>query len=501
MKDVILHVGATSIEFQCDEFGNVAPGINIAPFIREHLQVKDWVQEWSPQIQGMKRYQVTENYTYRNKHTGMAYIPRHFLDLFVRFIGEDRVVYQDRPPYPAKTVSMKMKRRFKLKDEQIPVMDFLMEDGSMKPVNVPVGQGKTIMAIDALCRYMKVAMIVLPGLIGQWTKAIKQFTTLTNKDLYLIKGFDSLKALWGLIAKNRTPKIILASMRTLSMYALDYNDPYNTLPNYQEFQKQLGIGTYIADEVHMWFYTNVRLQLLTNVERNIFLSATYARTDTTENKIFNMIFPADARYIGEAKKYTNVTFYSYKLGIPMKDIARFTIQNIGYSHARYENFLMKYPKYYDHWLDTVVIPAIKMHYVDIKNEGEKCLILCWTRELVKKITNDLMTEFPGLKVGKYFSGQISDDVLTQLDIIVSTNKSCGVGRDIKGLRMCLNTVSFASDPLSTQVMGRLRQIPDVTTEYVDIYNNEVAAQCWHARKRATAYKRSCKGFKEHQINY
>ena len=214
-----------------------------------------------------------------------------------------------------------------------------------------------------------------------------------------------------------------------------------------------------------------------------------------------MIFPRDARYIGDAKKYTDVTIYNYQLGIPMQEIAKFTIPNIGYSHARYERFLMKRAQFYDHWLDTVIIPAIQMNFMRIKNEGEKCLILCWTRDLVKKVANDLMTEFPGLKVGIYFSGQTPDDVLTKLDIIVSTNKSCGVGRDIKGLRTCINTVSFASDPLATQVMGRLRQIPDVTTEYVDTYNSEVAAQVWHARKRATAYKRSCKGFTEHQINF
>ena len=73
-------------------------------------------------------------------------------------------------------------------------------------------------------------------------------------------------------------------------------------------------------------------------------------------------------------------------------------------------------------------------------------------------------------------------------MIVSTIKSCGTGRDIKGLKTCINTVSFGSEPLAAQVMGRLRQIPGEETIFVDMWNDEIPQHRYHITSRIEVYK-------------
>lgn len=499
MADVTIYVGSTAIWLHCDKYGNVAPGISVAGFVQAHLQVKDWVQTtpgYNANGPTNRTYQVVANFTYRDEASEMAYFPRYSLDALLTYFEGLNVAVQHVEPYPTRDVKMSLKRRVEPREHQIPMIDYLLSPGNVKLLNVPTSVGKTFMAIYTMVKLGNPAIVILPGLIAQWYKSIRQFTNLTTKELFIIKGVDSLKRLWELVGTRQQPKIVLASMRTMALYALESKDTYDGIPSYQELQKKMGIGTIVYDECHMWFQTSLRMQLTANVAHNIFLSATFARTHHKEDDIFNMVYPKNLRYTADPDKYTDVVMYQYQLGIPMETANRLTIPNIGYSHIRYEKYLMRNPKYYDYWFEKVLVPIIWSDFLNLRDKDEKLLILNWTRDFSKKITNDLRSEFPDLKINYYFSGQVKESVLQSSEIIVSTHKSCGTGVDIKGLRSAINTVSFASQPLAVQVMGRLRPIPGKITHFADMYNVEVGAQSWHAIKRQGQYKTRAHKYQE-----
>lgn len=348
----------------------------------------------------------------------------------------------------------------------------------------------TAVSIAASCYYGKVVLIVLGFLIDQWFKSIRQFTNVKRDDIYVIKGFEALKDLWEMIQNGFKPKIVICSTRTLSLYAVDRKEPYDSLPTYHELLEALGVGTIIMDEVHLNFYANTQIDLLSNVEHNIYLSATYLRNDPQGKKIFNLVFPKELVFGGsEVVKYTKVIIISYDLGIPDHAIARFKVIK-GYLHAKYESFLLRNKRYFERFIDEILRRTIDQYFIPVRSSEQKLLILCQTKSFVLQVVESLKKLYPKLAPVPYFSGDSTYGKARMLEhkIIVSTIKSSSTGLDIKKLKVCINTVSFASEPQAAQCMGRLRRIPNEDTFFIDYYNREVSSQCWHIQNRKKAYR-------------
>ena len=348
----------------------------------------------------------------------------------------------------------------------------------------------TAVSIAASCYYGKVVLIVLGFLIDQWFKSIRQFTNVKRDDIYVIKGFEALKDLWEMIQNGFKPKIVICSTRTLSLYAVDRKEPYDSLPTYHELLEALGVGTIIMDEVHLNFYANTQIDLLSNVEHNIYLSATYLRSDPQGKKIFNLVFPKELVFGGsEVVKYTKVIIISYDLGIPDHAIARFKVIK-GYLHAKYESFLLRNKRYFERFIDEILRRTIDQYFIPVRSSEQKLLILCQTKSFVLQVVESLKKLYPKLAPVPYFSGDSTYGKARMLEhkIIVSTIKSSSTGLDIKNLKVCINTVSFASEPQAAQCMGRLRRIPNEDTFFIDYYNREVSSQCWHIQNRKKAYR-------------
>ena len=360
----------------------------------------------------------------------------------------------------------------------------------------------TVLSLAAVCYHKKAAFIVLGFLIDQWYKNIRQFTTVRRDDIFVIKGFDSLKNLWEMLHNGFKPKIVICSTRTLMLYAVDRKSPYDNLPTYQELLEALGIGTLVHDEVHLNFYANTQIDLRTNVMHNIFLSATYMRSDFQGKRIFHLVFPKEMIFGGsEIKKYTKVMVMSYDLGIPDAAIVKFKVLK-GYLHAKYESFLLRNKRYFDRFISEVLQRLIDQFYIPVRKPEQKLLILCQTKLFVMHTVDTLKKLYPDLSPVPYFSGDSTYGKARMLEhkIIVSTIKSSSTGLDIKNLKVCINTVSFSSEPQAAQCMGRLRQLPDEDTIYVDIYNREVPSQCYHIQNRKKAYRDRALSIEESSYN-
>lgn len=500
-RKIRVYVAATyfSIEVGCN--GRTASGVDISQFVRNDLTQSEYdynMKVWIPMY----------NYSTYDKTTGMAYFPRYTLPAFVTRYQELNDIEQIQvPPVVAKVAAIPLKSSFKLREHQVDILKFLTSPGTgFTPLSAACGTGKTASTIAAISALNGPALIILGMLIDQWYSELKHFTTLTDDDIVIIKGYERLSELWKAIEHGYAPKVVIFSTRTLALYCINPKPPYDSLPSYLEFQKAVGFKTKVFDECHTNFYANTKIDLKSNIERNIYLSATYARSDRTGLKIFNMVYPPKMRY-GEnsGDTYTTVLLGAYTLSIPPVMTTRFKVAK-GYLHPLYETFLLKHKRqYFKPFVTDVLMNVIQMYYLNKKSSGQKLLILCRTKKFVTALVEMLTTEYGACTISAFFSGDTSAagnrDNLVNSDIIISTMNSCATGVDIKGLKTCINTVSYASAPLTAQALGRLRRIEGEDTIFVDLYNVDIQAHKFHLKAREHVYRIKAKSCTNIRINF
>ena len=493
-----IFVGPTWIKFKSNPRGILPNGVCVRDFIRHHLQQR----EWNPKI---NTFVCTYNFTSYDYKEQLAVFPRYSLDTFLAWLGDTtKVQIIEVPPIEPKSTIMKMQKGFAPRDNQQELIDFMVDNRSyFKPVSAQTGVGKTVVSEFAMAHICQPALIILGQLISQWYKSIRSQMKIQRKDIYVIQGFDSLKLLWEMLDHKYRPKIVIASTRTLLNYAVNPQMPYNQLRPYQALCKKIGFGIKIIDELHLGFYGNTQLDLVSNIYHNIYLSATYMRSDYQGKKLFNMIYPEELRFGDQfVKKYSVAVVLQYHLGIYSQIIPRFKGLK-GYMHTKYEKYLLRKVMYMNTFMDQVLIPVINMYFIDKRQPQHKLLILCQTKQFVLDIEDRLTSTYPNLKVTGYFSGdrgRRGKPENLEKEIIVSTMKSCSTGVDIKNLFVCINTVSFASEPQAAQAFGRLRQIPNTETTFIDLWNGEIPTHQFHVRSRLGIYRTKALRVEEAMLN-
>lgn len=493
MNKVKIKVASTWISFRVNSSGVLLDtSFKISDFIRSVLYEREWNAK-------LKYIEVTSKYLWYDKVNMELYIPRYALNEFKSYLGMYGVMTEEiniEPVKPEK-IKLSMKPDFQLRSEQIEPAAFLADESvGFRPLALRPGFGKTCLGIHTIVKLGYRAIIVLGMLIDQWMQSILQFTTLTREDIYVVKGIDSLVDLWKMIDGGFKPSIILFSTRTLDLYAVERAEGYKNLRSYNELCEVLGIGIKIIDECHLRFATNSQIDFRSNIKMNIYLSATYQRNSRDGRRIFDMYFPPEMKF-GESlvRKYTTVKFAHYTLCIPSNHIARFKTFK-GYNHAMYEKYICRQHKYLNMFFDNVIEPTLYQYFFSVRTTKEQhCLILCQSRKFSITLADKLANELdPEESISVFFSGdkEFGDEDRLNSNIIVSTIQSCGTGRDIKGLKTCINTVSMASIPQTIQCLGRLREIPGEDTFYIDMCNDEVMSQVNHARVRLDVYRTKAK---------
>lgn len=351
----------------------------------------------------------------------------------------------------------------------------------------------TACAIRSASRLNKPTLIICSGLTDQWEQSFYKTTKLTSDDIFIIKGFPSLKKLFK---ENKDYKVYIASIETLRSWITNQDDTYRTVPSYCQFLVLFKIGTKIVDEFHLNFSAITSIDFRSNVENNIYLSATPARSDKNSNRIFNMIFPINTIDASSTyDKYVHCTTYTYRFDItnPRKLTNKF-----GYNHIKYETQICANEDLRLEYFTRILKPVIDSHYIN-KFDNGKLLILVQTVQLVHFLLAYCEYYFPGKVVKSYVHGD-SDDNLRNSDIIISTPKSAGTGTDIENLVCCLNTISVSSEPLVKQIFGRLRKLPDGRTpEFVDMCNRLIPDQIRHMKSRRRIYEKIALKLEEFDI--
>jgi len=492
IKTIVVNVAATWIGITVNRNGTLPDThFTIADFIRRVL----YEREWNPKL---KYVEIVSKYLWYDFMHNELRMPRYALDSFIEYLEayDFKVEQHVVEPIVPQTIDIQLKEGVKPREEQVEATEFLTNNKcGFRPLALRPGFGKTFLSIFSIVKIGYRAIIVLGQLIDQWINSIFQFTTLTKDDIYIVKGIDSLKNLWTMIDNGFKPKIILFSTRTLDLYTVENAEGYNKLRTYEELCTVLGIGIKVIDECHLKFGTNSQIDFRSNIKINIYLSATYQRNSRDGKRIFDMYFPAELKY-GEqlVKRYTTVEFAFYRLNIFREHLSRFRTMK-GYNHSLYEDYLVKQRKYLKLFVNDVISPMLHQYFFNVRKIGQHCLILCQSRKFTLALADALIKKIDDSEsVSTFFSGDkdYGDEERLKSNIIVSTIHSCGTGRDIKGLKTCINTVSMASAPQAIQCLGRLREIPGEDTYYVDMCNEEIPWQLNHARVRVDIFRQKAK---------
>lgn len=485
-NSIPIKVATTWISFPCTNLGYVTPTVGVKFFINRELSEREWVPHANCWV-------YTQRYIYYDRQHSEMVMPRYVLSKLQTFLSNNQVstTLIEVPPILPHKVKINLRKKFQPREGQQELIDFLIDqDNGFKPLSAQCGQGKTYCTINAASQLGYPVLVILGGLIDQWYKSLRQYTTLAKSDIYVVQGFQPLKDLWEMIANGYRPKVVLFSTRTLSLYAVKTGAPYDQLPSYDEFQRRIGFGVLVHDETHLKFHANTQIDLRSNIEHNIFLSATYQRSDPHVNRIFNSVFPPE-KLFGDhlAQKYTAVHVVRYSLGIPSDVTARFSVAK-GYLHAKYESWLLTHRQVFGSFLEQILLPLIRIYFITKSTPDQKLLILCQTRDFALALTDQLRKALNESSISPYFSGDAvyGDRKILKSRIIISTIMSGSTGLDIPDLKTCINTVSFSSPPQAAQCLGRLRRLPGEETIYVDIWNGDIDKHYHHMRNRLEVYR-------------
>lgn len=450
----------------------------------------------------INRWVADQKFRYYDRSQGKLYLPLFELSRFIEFLNQHRHQHQikDLTPVMGKVVQIPIKAGVTPKSElQAQAIDYIGQADltiHVRPIALQTGFGKSASAILGISKIGRRGMIGTPSLLNQWEKAIYQFTDLKKEDVYIVQGMPSLAKLLHQIDKSLFPKIILVSTPTLRSYG-DGSDAYMNFPPFDELCERLDVGVRVTDEVHWNFHLNFQLDLRLNSSIVIPLSATFDNSSKEVLKILDGHYTKEIRFGEEHyKRYTDITAFAYPFvhGEIPENAYR---SRDGYSQIKFEGWLLqkKGKSTLRELVSQIYYPIVNQIYTIPHKPGDKCLILCATQEMCRYLRDDFQKEYPNKKVELYIHGT-SDDVLSDNDIIISTLKSAGTGRDIPGLFAVLNTASIHSSTQNKQNLGRLRELKDGRTpHYAYCYCVGIPSHIRHAEHRAYLFERLGRTFK------
>lgn len=444
----------------------------------------------------LKIWTPSYHYYFYNKEAKQYHLPINVLKAFTEFLRYNGVTYEIEAIAPTLPlhVNYQISDTFALRDHQVKPVSYLTnKDAPIRSVELTCGSGKTFMSIVALAKLGVRTLIVVPtNLKDQWLISLK--TLLPNKEVYQIQGYKSVELALNTeeIYGPDGPSIFIASNRTLAFYAGN-NEKYSEFPPFEEFISKMRFGAKIIDEIHMGFGMNVSIDLRCNIPNNIYLSATYLRTSTNSKKIFDRIFPAHQRFIGEsADRHVNLTEIDYR--ITEGEISKWNTEtNRGYSQFKYEAYVMKYNHRVSKIVNMILKPIIIRYFIERKDPGQKLLIIVGLKEFAYLLENILGEIFHDQKVSAFLA-EHGDEVLEESDIIISTIKSMGTGKDVAGMKTLICFSSISSEVQNLQLMGRLRKIEGTDCEFIYLVNRFVKSHGRHAMSRRQLFNDRVKKF-------
>jgi superfamily II DNA or RNA helicase len=356
------------------------------------------------------------------------------------------------------------------RDYQVPIVEYITKkDPKCKLVGLQTGGGKSLVAMLGISKLKKIpCIIVKPAYIEKWTEDLIKTYNLTVEDIMVVQGGKHLMALLTLMKEKKLEyKAVILSNRTMQIWlsAYERNKEETMELGYcihpHEFFEHIGAGVRLIDEVHQDFHFNFKLDLYTNVEYAISLSATLITNDPFLRNMHEVAYPLKDRYVSPPlKKYVNSFAIHYRFDKPDR-IRTSEYGSNNYSHNAVEASILNNKETTYAYLNLIDY-VLSIGYLKSKKKDKRCIIFAYSVEMCTKVKEFLEGKYPEYDVRRYV-GPDPYENLMQAEIIVSTLGSSGTAIDIPSLTNVVLTTAVDSIQSNVQSLGRLRELDNGNT--------------------------------------
>jgi superfamily II DNA or RNA helicase len=358
------------------------------------------------------------------------------------------------------------------RENQLTAIDYVLDpniENRIKLVTLGTGVGKTFVSLySAFKKQIRFILFVRSQYIERWITGVKEVYDITDDEILIISGSESLKRAFMLKENNLLDgiKFIAISNRTFQRYLNEYEshgddilqNGWTTLP--YNFAEALNARWVFIDENHQDFHLYYRIMTYMHCERSVSLTATLMSDDKFIQKMYNKTFPPESRLpLTAPKKY--IAGYGVMYNISRSVFFKNCISNRGYNHVKFEKVIMKHSKFRINYFN-LINKVIKYGYLDKLKPGHKCIIFVATVQMATALTNYLNEKYPNLNIKRYTSDDPNENLI-EPDIRVTTINSSGTAVDIPGLSCSILTHVLSGSQINIQVLGRLREMKDGTT--------------------------------------
>lgn len=420
----------------------------------------------------------------KKKYFGMTedgkeiYIHRNCYDDMVGYLANKGIPPScievvDIPVPNGDAVKLELLPQYVLRDyQEIIKSDILRPHLHSARIDLYTGYGKTLTSLAAAVDFgERVLVMVPPKYFGIWSEALEKTYKGIEKRWVTVSGSAELQKLIdrGIEKDLEDIDVIIMSSISYRSYIENFEKygekidglGYNVPP--PRFHEACGIGLQINDEIQEDPGLLFRIDIFSNVKKQIYLSATPFTGNAFVTKMIDKQLPESTQC-----RLPNYEVFINCLGLlytepKIRPQDYLTPFKNTYNHARYETVMMKNVKRKMDYFKMVAKIADGV-FTKTRLPGQKLLILCATVAFIDDLVVYLEEKYPDLQVNGHTSGSPYERLLKN-DITVSTIKSSGTGVDIPDLRELILLQATGSKKDAIQILGRLRKLksfPDVT---------------------------------------
>lgn len=367
----------------------------------------------------------------------------------------------------------------------------------------------TLSALSAVARLKcRTIAMVYPKYFGIWEKALKETYEDIDGRYVTVSGSDELKTLIQRGLNNDLPwDFYIVSnvsyrsyIEAFEKFGEDAMEDLGFMVPPHRFHETIGFGCQINDEYQDDPALAFRIDMYTNVKKQIFLSATPFTGNPYVSRMIDVQLPRFTHCTLPAyDAYAEVISLFYG-DVTVKPRDYLTPYKNTYNHARYETQMLKHKTRLATYF-AMVKRIVQRLYASDHKPKQKMLILCSTVVFIQKLTQYLQKEFPQLQIGGHYSGS-DPKLLQENNITVSTIKSAGTGQDIINLREVLLLQATGSERDTEQIKGRLRKLkdyPEVTPQLTYLVCTNIPQHIRYDNLHKADFEGKCKSHKTMRI--
>lgn len=396
------------------------------------------------------------NHIIYNDKTRQLFLPRG-IDIFLveRLLNSTAVYINNCDEYFLnEPIGMKYKPR---DDKQKTTLQFITgtdefvryKDSSQYLISLSTGSGKTYVSTAYFAISQLKPMVISYNLTDQWKERITEYSNIKEKEIYTIKGVESIRFLLRKSPQelNKKYKVYLATHGTIaSLYNTGMEEVHNLF-------RHLGIGVKVIDEAHKNFENTCKIDYSSNTFKTIYLTASPARGDEKENRIFGLYFKNVPKIdlFDEDDKHTRYIALRYSSNPTLMEMNA-CMSGYGFNRNNYANYVVTKPNFY--YMINIIFDLIS------RWQGKKLFYIS-SNEAIMAVYNYIMNNYNYQyywdKVGIFTSINPNKKEALDKEIILTTSQSAGEGLDVPGLICAINLADpTKSEPLVIQKFGRIR---------------------------------------------